>query len=102
MASRDNPKGLLMAKPQFTEIWQRIAALAGDVFHTKSGLVFKYRVSGNVITTTRTKYSLSRTDFETAYRLVPLAGPGEINELVRGPAYIWAILHDVRVSRGAW
>jgi len=91
-----------MAKPQFTETWNRITGLAGQVFHTKSGLEFTYRMSGNVVMTSRTKYQLSRANFETAYRLVPLPGPGEINELVRGPAYIWAILHDERVTAGAW
>ena len=91
-----------MPKPQFSEVWKRVETLAGEVCHTKSGLPFTYRVSGNVVTTSRTKHQLSRTDFETAFRLAPLSGPAEINELVRGPAYIWAILHDARISGGAW
>lgn len=91
-----------MTKPQFSEIWNRIVGLAGEVFHTKRGLEFTYRVSGNVVTTSRTQYQRSRADFETAYGMVPLPGPGEINELVRGPAYIWAVLHDERVARGTW
>jgi hypothetical protein len=90
-----------MARPEFDEVWGRIGDLAGEVFHTKRGLEFTYRIAGNTLTTTRTDFPLSRTDFERAYRLMPLPGPGEISEIVRGPAYIWAILHDVRVTGGA-
>ena len=91
-----------MTKPAFDAIWRRIAGLAGQVFHTKTGLEFTFELSGNVVTTSRTEYNLSRADFETAYSHVPLSGPAEINDLVRGPAYIWAILHDERVTGGAW
>jgi hypothetical protein len=33
-----------------------------------------------------------------AYELAPLSGPGEINKLVRGSSYVYAILHDERIS----
>lgn len=91
-----------MAKPQFGEVWNRIVGLAGTIFHTKTGLEFTFHVSGTILRTSRTDYDLSRADFETAYGMVPLSGPGEINEVVRGPAYVWAILHDTRVTKGDW
>jgi hypothetical protein len=91
-----------MPKPHFAHIWSAILAQAGQTFTTKTNLPFTYQVSGDVLAPSRTDYRISRSDFEVAYDLVPIAGPGQINELVRGPAYVWAILHDHRISRGAW
>lgn len=91
-----------MKKPTFSEIWNRIDSLVGQLFHTKTGREFTYMVSGNTIVPSRTDYQLSKADFEKVYRMVPLSGPGSVNGIVRGPAYIWAILHDERVTKGAW
>jgi hypothetical protein len=38
----------------------------------------------------------------SAYRHVPLEGPGELAGLVRGQSYIWAILHDTRIRKKDW
>lgn len=88
--------------PPFEDIWNRILALEGETFTTITGLPFTYVVTGDALYPSRTDYRLSRSDVEKAYGLVPLPGPGVINRVVRGPAYIWAILHDSRVSQGAW
>jgi hypothetical protein len=88
--------------PPFEVIWARITALQGEQFSTITGLPFTYSVNGEGLFPSRTDYRLSRGDFETAYALVPIPGPGVINNDVRGPAYVWAILHDQRVSQGAW
>ena len=34
--------------------------------------------------------------------MVPLSGPGEIYELVRGPSYVYAILHYEQISNNEW
>jgi len=91
-----------MFKPPFSEIWERIKKHAGEVFRTKTGLEFVYRVDGEYVIPDRTEYPLHKSNFEKAYKLVPLRGPGDINNIVRGPAYVWAILHDIRISRGEW
>lgn len=91
-----------MSKPSFSQIWSRIVASAGQTFKTKTNLPFTYEVKGDSIFPSRTQYRISRSEFEKAYQLVPLAGPGKINAVVRGPAYVWAILHDGRVSGSAW
>ena len=91
-----------MAKPSFNDIWNRIVALQGESFTTKTSLPLTYIVDGDAVIPSRTDYSISRQDFEKAFNLVPLSGPGKINELVRGPAYIWAILYDHRISDGEW
>ena len=83
---------------QFEEVWNHILRQAGRTFRTKTGLEFTYRVAGGVLVPSRTRYQISRSDFEATYNLGPISGPGQINNLVRGPAYVWAILHDTRVS----
>jgi hypothetical protein len=84
-------------KPPFSEVWNRIVAHEGELFHTISNLPFKYQVGGNIVVPDRTRYLLHKSDLEKAYELVPMKGPGIINDLVRGPAYIWAILHGERI-----
>ena len=91
-----------MLKPPFSEIWERIKEHAGETFRTKTGLGFTYRVEGEYVIPDRTGYPLHRGNFEKAYEMVPIDGPGVINNTVRGPAYVWAILHDRRISKGEW
>jgi len=86
----------------FSEVWERIINNAGKVFYTKMGLKFTYAVQENGLLTNRTEYQLTRKDVMSAYRHVPLEGPGEIAGLVRGQSYIWAILHDKRIRKTDW
>lgn len=87
-----------MAMESFNLIWQRIIACQGQQFKTVKGLPFTYKVKGHVVSVSRTKQNLPRSDFAKAYALMPLTGPGQINSTVRGPAYIYAILTDSRIS----
>jgi hypothetical protein len=89
-------------KPPFAEVWQRIIDLEGETFHTITGLPFEYVIDGEALIPSRTDYRLSSGNFEKAFARVPIAQPREINMDVRGPSYVWAILHDVRVSSGHW
>ncbi len=86
-----------MPRPGFDAMWQRMKQLEGETFHTKTGLEFAYTIDGAALYPSRTRYRIARADVEKAFMLVPFDGPGKINELVRGPAYVWAILHDPRV-----
>jgi hypothetical protein len=83
-------------------VWKRITALQGERFETKTGKEFTFEISGNVFIPSRTKYHISKGDFGTALEHVPLDGPGEISNLVRGSAYVWAVLHDKRVRKQEW
>ena len=79
-----------------------IRSLAGQTFKTKTGLPFTYEIHRDTVHTSRTDYPLPLSEFRKALDLVPLEGPGEINWSVRGPSYIWAILHDRRVRGDDW
>lgn len=81
----------------FDEVWKRIISNEGVTFITKTGKEFSYTIKGEGLKTTRTDYRLSKTDFEKAYKMMPIDGPGIISDLVRGSAYIWAILNDKRI-----
>jgi hypothetical protein len=82
---------------KFDSVWQRIEAHAGKEFRTKTGLPFRYTVVGTNVVPDRTGYPLHVSNFRTAFGLLPLRGPGEINAIVRGPAYVYAILTDPRI-----
>ena len=78
-------------------IWEKIVSLEGERFFTATKLEFTYKVNNNSLTTTRTNYPLSKRNFEKALEYMPLSGPSVINAVVRGPAYVYAILMDKRV-----
>ena len=91
-----------MPKPAFEEIWRRILKHEGEMFYTKTGKPFTYRVEKNNVIPDRTEFPLHKSNFEKAYAIVPIDGPGEISNVVMGSAYVWAILHDSRISKGNW
>ena len=92
-----------MAKPAFPTVWRRITEAEGQEFRTKRGIPFGYHVEGDAIRPTHIrKYLLGRSQFEAAYALAPYDGPGVLNDTVRGPAYVWAILHDSRIRKSDW
>lgn len=79
-------------------VWERITAHAGERFATKAGLPFTYQVHGDSVVPERTRYRLHASNFRRAHALLPLSGLGEINALVRGPAYVWVVLTDRRIQ----
>jgi len=78
-------------------VWHRLKALEGKMFQTKTGKPFTFTIEGAVLRPNRTDYNISKAEFQKALGLVPCNGPGDLNTTVRGPAYVWAILHDPRV-----
>ena len=84
-----------MTEHQFSadDIWFRIRAMEGEEFEKKTG---------NKFHPSRTKYNIAKVDFQMTLDVVPTEGPGVISNLVRGSAYIWAVLHDYRVRRKDW
>lgn len=90
------------SRPSINEVWLRLKSLEGQEFETKTGKHFTFTISGDVFRPSRTKYNISKEDFAQALARAPFDGPGVVNRLVRGPAYIWATLHDRRVRRNDW
>ena len=82
----------------FQTIWNRIVSCAGEQFYTKTNLPFTYKMVNDCVVPDRTNYPLARSNFEKAAQIVPLNGPGQINNIVRGPAYVYAILTDKRIG----
>jgi hypothetical protein len=87
-----------MSKPSFGPIWRQIVICAGQEFKTVSGLPFTYAARGQVLRVNQTRYNLPRSEFERAYALAPLKGPGQISSIIWGPEYIYAVLTDARIS----
>ena len=90
----------------FEQVWAKIVAHQGEDFYTKSDEKrcnpFVYTISGNTLTTDRTDQQISRRNFEKIFDDLPLDGPGEVNGIIRGSAYVWAILHDPRIRGSMW
>lgn len=98
---------------QFEQIWDRICSLQGHQFQTKRELPFTYSVkSGVTVWGERDgrsiNQSLGKSNFSQVYSMMQdrlIKGPGAITARarergesdVRGPSYVWAILHDRRV-----
>ena len=91
-----------MAKPSFAVVWDRIVGNEGQLFQTKTDLEFAYKIKGDALVPSRANQILPKSHFERAFQMVPFEGPGDITKELRGPAYIWAILHDLRIRQGQW
>lgn len=91
-----------MRHASIDEIWSRLKALQGHEFETKTGKPFTFEIDGDVFRPSRTKYNVSKSEFRKALGLAPCAGPGVISDAVRGPTYVWAVLHDDRVRKLDW
>jgi len=81
----------------FDEVWNHIIQCAGQEFHTKTGITFTYTVTDECVIPNHTNYSLAKKQFQKAAEVPNLTGPGQINGIVRGPSYVFAILTDPRI-----
>jgi hypothetical protein len=95
-------KKILQEKTPFKKIWKRIISRQGKTFYTKSGKPFSYEIDKDYFMPSLTNYRISKSDFIKVYLDLPLEGPKAINRVVHGPSYIWAVLHDRRISKNEW
>lgn len=79
------------------DIWTLIVKNQGANFETITGKTFTYSVIENSVVPDRTKYPITKKNFEIALQYLPLSGPGQITKLCRGSSYIYAILMDKRI-----
>lgn len=80
------------------EVWQQITAMQGNVFYTKKGLPFQYRIRGGEMFVDRRSKSITRSTLEKAYGKMieqpdKITGPKALN--VFGAPYVWAVLQEV-------
>ncbi|MFD0583118.1 hypothetical protein [Dactylosporangium darangshiense] len=85
----------------FERVWRNIQAHAGEEFRTKTGLPFRYTVVGTSIVPDRTGYPLHVSQVRRAVDRWPVSGPGKLNDIVRGPSYLYALLADERIMAGS-
>lgn len=88
-----------VVESDFGVVWNRIASCQGEGFRTIRGLPFTYVMGGDYVVPDRTAYPLHASNFKKAYEAGPVPGPGSMPKNVMGPSYVWAILHDPRISR---
>ena len=76
-------------------LWDEIAAHAGETMFTASNLPFTYTIQGGEFFTDRKKKSITRATFEKAFEKLQLdfkqeiVGPKTLN--VFGAPYVWAV-----------
>ena len=88
--------------PPFEDVWGRIIAHVGERFETITGVEFTYLIDANCLLPSTANQKIGITNIKKAFSIVPFDGPGVINKTVRGPAYVWAILHDPRIRQNDW
>lgn len=94
----DQPKDY----PNFEEVWGRIVAHAGETFHAHDGHEFTYKIDGDRFVADKPHQEINKSNFETAYKMVPIHRDALNEKIVKGPAYVWEVLHDQRISKGQW
>lgn len=80
------------------EVWSRIAAHAGEPFHTKTGIPFSYHISGQWVVLENTNRSIPYRDFETALALSDLRITNLQKLNLQGPSYLYGIITDPRIT----
>lgn len=79
-------------------VWNNIVKNKGETFYTKVGLPFTYTIKGYGIIPSRTNQIIGKSEFCIAIAHLPIDGPGEINHIVRGSSYVYALLIDKRIN----
>jgi hypothetical protein len=88
----------LMGLNTFEEVWEKIISLEGQEFKTVSNLPFTYSIIGNALKPSRAKQIISKNEIKKAYDQLQLEKPSDIIDTVRGPSYVFALLHDKRIK----
>ncbi len=85
----------------FEPAWKRICEHEGAFFKTEGGRWFTYRVDGDALRPSHSDVRIPRSDLEIAFPMLPVPA-AKLNKHVRGPAFVWAVLHDPRIAAGQW
>lgn len=88
------------AAHRLADVWTQLETHSGESFTLKSGQQFSYQMSGDVLMPTSANWDVPKAEFGEALRRLPVAGPAQLKDL-QAAAFIFALLHDERISR-AW
>jgi hypothetical protein len=91
-------QAIIMGVVSIDDVWARIIMHEGEVFTLVGGKEFTYTVNGSVLRPTGVNRNLPKSTFEKALLIMPVSGPGALNKVVQGPAYVYAILTDERMG----
>jgi hypothetical protein len=84
-------------------VWARIVALEREFFRTpKHERPFTYRIESEHLLPSHTDLRIPRADFDRVLPMLPISTPAKIAKYVTGFEYVFAVLHDPRVTRGEW
>ena len=93
----------MSATPVTTDlIWKRITAHEREFFKSHLDRWFTYRIEGERLLPSHSELEIPRSDFELALALCPIALPQKLARHVTDYEFVWAILHDERISQGDW
>ncbi len=93
----------MVSEPVTTDqVWQRIGAHEREFFKSHQGRWFTYRIEGDRLLPSQSDLEIPRADFDLALPLVPIRAPQKLARFVTDYEYVWAILHDERISLGGW
>jgi len=81
----------------FEESWNKILKNQGEIFFTKNQHQFSYTINGTIVHPLHTNRNIPKSDILKAFNRLPINRPSDINTLVQGPSYVWAILNDKRI-----
>ncbi len=80
------------------EIWMKIQKHAGEAFYTKTGVPFSYHIRNDYIVLENTNRSIPRKQVEEAAQIQSNTVTDYAS--FQGYAYLWGLLHDVRICEG--
>ncbi|MBI2965664.1 MAG: hypothetical protein HYY34_05635 [Chloroflexi bacterium] len=89
----------LSLNSQFEVIWDRIQALVGTDFTTRSGQVFTYAIEREYLLPSTSDVRIPVSQFRRAFAVGPVRGPASFRGIF-APSIVWAVLNDGRVHGG--
>jgi hypothetical protein len=89
-------KDAASVKINFESVWTKVVEQEGQTFIQLRGKRFTYEVRPNSLCLSTTNQSITRSELETAFEVMPLQSPSQ-SQHVRAPSYQYAILMNPRI-----
>ncbi len=81
-------------------VWMNIRKNEGEQFHTKTGIAFVYKITGNSVQPIPVNgskiFPISQAVLEKSMKLMPFNNTVPLQKF-RAPSYIYALLTDKRI-----